>query len=189
MRIVYEKATGAIRMVDHRAEPVTEPDAYLHGVFQAAADPDALTSAHGLYDLAESNVDAEWQRVLVEDGEPVGLVAVEPPDVLELTTDATDSVTPFNGIPDIPADGSEEATFTVRKRSGVDGAELTRPEDDNELHIRTSFPVDISSNAIQLVDGVTAFTIRGSGVKGVVDVSVYDPQGRTVPTSKKLQFA
>jgi len=70
---------------------------------------------------------------------------------LELTTDATDSHQPYDGIPDIPGDGTSSCNIFIKKKDS-EGAYLTGAEDNDTVEISCSRG-KLSAIQVELVNG------------------------------------
>jgi len=135
-----------------------------------------------------------WYRVGVGAFSPGGNYDGEtyvPPEelktYLDLTTDAEDTAQPYDGIPDIEANGTSEATFTIKKKDHEGTVIETGTED---IIVETSYPVRLSAVSVTLSDGTGSFTITSQdGIKGVVGVTISDAAGNLEPASIELQFA
>jgi hypothetical protein len=87
---------------------------------------------------------------------------------LELTTDAPD-ISPYNGIPEIPADGHSTATIFIRKKS-PSGEPLTGDE-DNDLIVLHTTRGTLSHRQVRLHHGQAQVTLRSSTDTIIADVT------------------
>lgn len=105
---------------------------------------------------------------------------------LALTTDATDTADPINGIPDIPADGTSSCTISIQKKNGADDSDMTGAEDNETVDLETSRG-KLSSLRVQLANGaaqVTLTSVPETCVTGVTAKADGLTQG-----SIQIQFA
>ncbi len=104
--------------------------------------------------------------------------------VISLSTDAQDTVSPFDGIPDVPADGTSVATITVEIRNPETNQIDTTANDI--LYVSTDRGT-LSAVNVQLVNGVGSFTIK-SFETVVATIKVWHPQEKYKPAEIKIQF-
>jgi len=77
---------------------------------------------------------------------------------LEASTDATDTYDPYDGVPDIPADGVSTCTITVKKKD-LAGNYLTGAGDDDTVEFDTSRGA-LSDLRKDMVNGEVSVTLR-----------------------------
>jgi len=108
---------------------------------------------------------------------------------LELTTDAEDTYDPYDGIPDIPADGVSSCTITVKKKDRL-GNYKTSESDNDQIDIRATKGA-LSTLRTNLVNGEAAITLT-SLIETCVSVVDVWGSAEGSPLSRKtiqIQFA
>jgi len=113
-----------------------------------------------------------------------GQVVFETVNEIILTTDAQDTVTPFDGIPDVPADGVTPATITVEVKNP--DTNLIDTTANDILYVSTERG-KLSTVNVQLVNGVGSFQITCTETV-VTTIRVWHPQGKYKPGEIKIQF-
>jgi hypothetical protein len=94
---------------------------------------------------------------------------------------------PIDGTPELPADGTSEATITVQKRTVESERALTAASHDNLLTIRTSAGT-LSERQVALRRGRAEFTLRSSMETVVAEVRV-NADGIAQAASIRIEFA
>jgi len=107
-------------------------------------------------------------------------------DYIVLSTDAVDSVQPYDGIPDVPADGSSFATITAQKKNGVDASNNLTGMDTFYVEM-VSGSAYISVVSVQLISGAASFTVKSTNT-GRCKIRVYDPNNLISDSTIELQF-
>jgi len=102
-----------------------------------------------------------------------------------LTTDATDTYTPYNGIADIEADGTSYCTITIQKKDYLDN-DMTAAEDNDTVTIETSRG-KLSAIQVDLVNGTKTFTLTSVSETCIADVRVFSDGIKD--GNIKIQFA
>lgn len=106
---------------------------------------------------------------------------------LKISTDAKDTVSPYDGYPDIPADGKSEATIYVQKV--LPGGTYCNKASDNEtLYIQTNRG-KLSDLKIQLEKGKGQFKLTSIPETILATVSIFDPNGKIKRGEIVIQFA
>jgi len=105
-------------------------------------------------------------------------------NIIVLTTTAQDTVTPFDGIPDVPADGVTPATITVEVKNPDTNQVDTNANDI--LYVSTERG-KLSTVNIQLVNGVGSFQITCTETV-VTTIRVWHPQDKYKQGEIKIQF-
>jgi hypothetical protein len=124
----------------------------------------------------------KWYKV--ENGLLVKQVAEIVVNYINLTTDVQDTVTPFDGIPDVPADGVTPATITVEvKNPDTNQVDTTA----NDILYVSTERGKLSTVNVQLVNGVGSFQITCTETV-VTTIRVWHPQGKYKPGEIKIQF-
>ena len=90
----------------------------------------------------------------------VDVVAFLTPDKIKLTTTATDTVVPFDGVPDIVADGVSTATINLQKKDKDDN-DLTSAGDNETIYLSTDGG-SLSAISVNLVNGAASVTLTSS---------------------------
>jgi len=108
------------------------------------------------------------------------------PNQLEITTDATDSLDPIDGIPDIAADGSSTCTLTIKKKNGQTGDYMTEAGDNDTVDISATRG-KLSALRVDLVNGEAAVTLTSVIESVVTDVTV--TSSGLADDSIQIQFA
>jgi len=107
------------------------------------------------------------------------------PKVLELSTDATDTADPINGIPDIPADGTSTCTIFIKKKD-LFGNYLTSSEDNDTIYL-TNTRGKLSSLKVNLVNGQAQVTLQSIPE---TCVSIVEAKGENLISARiQIQFA
>jgi len=112
-----------------------------------------------------------------------------PPEVgarLELTV-TTAARSPIDDIPELPADGTSEATITVQKRTVGSDRALTAASHNNLLTIRTTAGA-LSQRQMPLRQGRAQFTLRSSTDTVIAEVRV-SADRIAEPVSARIEFA
>jgi len=110
-------------------------------------------------------------------------------DKYALTTDATDTTDPYDGVPDIVGDASSSCTIDINKTDWLD-TPVTYQEDTpvtEDVVIETtngSLPVE----AITLSNGVGAFTLTSSTETVLATVTVSKADDNKVLGTIQIQF-
>jgi len=73
------------------------------------------------------------------------------PNTIELTTDATDTHQPYDGIPDIPANGTSTCNIFIKKKDPY-GNYMTDPGDNDQIELENTRG-SLSAIQTNLVDG------------------------------------
>jgi len=102
-----------------------------------------------------------------------------------LTTDATDTYTPYNGIADIEADGTSYCTITIQKKDYLDN-DMTAAEDNDTVTIETSRG-KLSAIQVDLVNGTKTFTLTSVPETCIASVRVFSDGIKD--GNIKIQFA
>jgi len=107
--------------------------------------------------------------------------------ILILTTDARDTVQPYDGYPDIPANGVSEATIYIQK-SFLGGDPCAKDSDNEELIIETSRG-KLSNLKVKLKKGKASFKVKSVPETVLATITVFDPSGTIDPAKIVIQFA
>jgi len=78
-------------------------------------------------------------------------------EALDITTDATDSYQPYDGVPDIEANGTSSCTIFFKKKDS-DGNYLTGDDDDDQIDVECSRGL-LSAIRVNLVSGEAQVTL------------------------------
>lgn len=124
----------------------------------------------------------KWYKV--ENGQLVKRSISFIKNVIELTTTAIDTVQPFDGIPDVPADGTTPAVINVVVKN-PDTGEIDTTANDI-LYVETTRG-KLSTVNVQLVNGQGSFEIRCSETV-VAEIRVWHPQNKYREGRIKIQF-
>lgn len=116
---------------------------------------------------------------LVEDAAPTRYV-------IQLSTDATDTAAPYNGIPDIPADGVSTCTITVEVME--DGATSPASGFDEDIYLSTTAG-KLSPLSVTLVDGVGTSTLTSNTDTVTATIKAWSPTRGDLSDSIQIQFA
>lgn len=106
---------------------------------------------------------------------------------LRLTTDATDTISPYDGYPDIPADGKSKATIFVQKIL-PGGSPCNSMKDTEELYIKTDRG-KLSTLKLKLVQGKAQFQIQSVPETILATITVFDPNNEIEQGQIVIQFA
>lgn len=120
------------------------------------------------------------------DADSVALIAATPADYLALTTDATDTSTPVNGIPDIDADGVATCTINIQKKSGADDSDMTGAGDNETVTLETDRG-HLSVLSVALVNGAGSVTLKS--VAETVTATITASADGLTAGSIQIQFA
>ena len=143
----------------------------------------ATTDTHGLFVTSEDAVNCkDWE--VDDSGEDPIVVEKSAPDYIVLTTDATDTYVPFDGISDIVADGVSSCNITIQKKDGTTNEDKTGTE---TLYITTTHGV-LSTQNIDLVGGSGSFTLTSVVETVIADINVFDPSGNLKEGKIRIQF-
>lgn len=104
----------------------------------------------------------------------------------KITTDATDSSKPYDGIPDIPKDDSSPASIKIQKYSSNDNA-LTGSSHDETVNLKTSRGV-LDNLSLTLSSGSAETTLHANGETVTAEVEVFHPNYTVAGDTIKIQF-
>lgn len=150
MYIKFDKVTGDLTHVDFREDAVVvAPDADEYGV-EVDVDQDHGGKIVDIASLTFTGPDV--------DPGSVALIDKPAPNYLELTTDATDTADPINGIPDIPGDGVSTCLIKIQKKSGASGNDLTGGSHTDTVDLETDRG-KLSDLRVNLVNGYAEVTL------------------------------
>jgi len=110
---------------------------------------------------------------------------VQRPARLVVTTTATDTFHPLDGIPDIPSNGNSSASLDIKKVD-ADGNDLTGAGDNDLVQIRTDKGL-IDDWEVTLVNGVKSSSIISTKESTVATITFEAPG--LVGASIQIQFA
>ena len=114
------------------------------------------------------------------------LVAFLNPSKISLSTNATDSVSPFDGIPDISADGVATASIDLQKKDKDDN-DMTSAGDNDTIHLSTDGG-SLSTISINFVNGAASVTLTSSTETKCATIRAWDPNGKLVEDTIQIQF-
>jgi hypothetical protein len=120
---------------------------------------------------------AQSVREYILDGKPSS-------DYYELTTEATNSVTPEDNLPDIPAEDDSYATITVKKYNAAGN----RIQDNDTVYFKTSHG-RLSDIEVTLDNGRGYVVLEAINQHVVAEVTAYDPDYVVKSDTIKIQFA
>ena len=106
---------------------------------------------------------------------------------LILKTTAKDTVSPYDGYPDIPADGESKALIKIQKMYPGDNPAV-ETSDSDEIHIKTSRG-KLSDLKLQLKKGRGQFYLTSVPESVVATVEAYDPRSKIKRGRIQIQFA
>lgn len=107
--------------------------------------------------------------------------------ILKITTDAKDTISPYDGYPDIPADGKSIANIYIQKV--LPGGTPCKTSSDNDiLYIQTDRG-KLSTLKIQLEQGRGQFSIQSVPETILANILVYDPNNQIESGHFTIQFA
>ena len=115
-----------------------------------------------------SNQD-ENDVALIYGGDPGDYTEQHYNNYLELTTDATDTADPVDGIPDIPADGVSSCTITIQKKNGETDADMVAAGDDDTVTL-TNTRGALSVLQVDLVNGTADVTLTSVAETCISDI-------------------
>lgn len=107
--------------------------------------------------------------------------------LLRLTTNAKDTTSPYDGYPDIPADGKSQAKIFIEKIL-PGGSPCSTSKDNDELYIKTERG-KLSDLKLKLVKGKAEFTIQSVPETVITTITVFDPKNQIEKGQIVLQFA
>lgn len=158
---VQTAVQGRVRMVSEQGQIVEMPLTSLNpNVYRANLGWSMEMFSHG------EDFSRQIQAVTGLQVTPRG----EGPARLELTTDAPD-ISPYNGVPEIPADGHSTASIFIRKKSP--SGELLAGEEDNDLIVLHTTRGTLSQRQVRLQHGQAQVTLRSSTDTIIADVTAH----------------
>ena len=107
--------------------------------------------------------------------------------LLKLTTKATETTSPYDGYPDIPADGKSEAKIFIEKIL-PGGSPCNSTKDNEELYIKTERG-KLSALKVKLVHGKAEFKLQSVPETVITTITVFDPNEQIEKGQIILQFA
>ena len=106
---------------------------------------------------------------------------------LELTTDATDTADPIDGIPDIEANGISTCTITIKKVNGL-GEYMTDAADDDTIDLKCTRG-NLSALRVDLVNGEASVTLTSTTETCVSGIYAESQEEAVNEAKIQIQFA